>query len=96
MVQPAAGGWPARNWVFLYIAAGAMEHFQWAFIQKTPSVITCADHGVFRVQGRVLERAARAPLIQFEEGDFFGHLQQATAGTDQRLVNLLRQLLDAV
>ncbi|MGH2368821.1 MAG: ABC transporter ATP-binding protein, partial [Chloroflexota bacterium] len=44
----------------------------------------------------VLQRAAAAPLIQFEEGDFFDHLQRASAGMGERLVGLYGQLVQVL
>ncbi len=88
----AAGGRSALFWVGVYIGASAVEEFYWG----AKSIVNAylLDHGSYRIQRRVIERAAAAPLIQFEEGAFFDHLQRATAGLGERLVGLSRQITD--
>ena len=90
LVGERAGGHSALFWLGVYIFASALEDFYWAVYPVLSTYLR--DHGTYRMQGRVLERAAAAPLIQFEEGAFFAHLQRATTGTGDRLVRVYNQL----
>lgn len=86
------GGRSALFWAGVYIAASIMEEFYWTL--KSVLGAYQLDHGTYRIQRRVLERAAAAPLIQFEEGAFFDHLQRATGGMGERLVRLFYRIMD--
>ncbi|MBI3970700.1 MAG: ABC transporter ATP-binding protein [Chloroflexi bacterium] len=86
----AAGGHSALFWVWVYVGASVLEEAYWA-VEPVLSVYL-VDHSGYRIQRRVLERAAAAPLIQFEEGAFFDHLQRASAAIGERLVNLSRDV----
>jgi len=86
-----AGGHSVLFWLGVYIFARALEEFYWGLSPVVSAYLM--DHGTFRMQDRVLERAAAAPLIQFEEGEFFAHLQRATAGTGERLIGVYNQLM---
>ncbi|HLN63646.1 MAG TPA: ABC transporter ATP-binding protein [Symbiobacteriaceae bacterium] len=87
-----AQGHSALFWVSVYIGASAMEQFYWAARSILEAYLR--DHGMYRIQRRVLERAAAAPLIQFEEGAFFDQLQRAADGMGDRLVTLFTRLMD--
>jgi ATP-binding cassette subfamily B protein len=90
LVGERAGGHSALFWLGVYIFASALEEVYWTV---SPVLATyLRDHGAYRMQGRVLERAAAAPLIQFEDGAFFAHLQRATAGAGERLLRVYNQL----
>jgi ABC-type multidrug transport system fused ATPase/permease subunit len=87
-----AGAGPAAHyWVGVYIRASELEEVYWA--AEPVLSVYLVDHSAYRIQRRVLERAAAAPLIQFEEGEFFDHLQRAAGGMGERLVNLSRSLI---
>ncbi|MGH2560174.1 MAG: ABC transporter ATP-binding protein [Thermomicrobiales bacterium] len=89
-----AGGRSALFWAGVYVGASAVDEFYWAakFILQQYLL----DHASYRVERRVLERAGGAPLIQFEEGDFFQHLQRAHAGMGQRLNDVSWKLFDVL
>jgi ATP-binding cassette, subfamily B, bacterial len=72
--------------------ASALEEFYWTF--KNAAANYLRDQGAYRIQRQVLARAAAAPLIQFEEGEFFEHLQRAAAGMGERLATLYQGLVD--
>lgn len=90
----ATGGDAAIFWVWMFIATAAVE----VSTNNLHPILTTylRDQGVHRIQRRVLVRAAAAPLIQFEEGAFFDHLQRATAGMGERLVELYGRLVNVV
>lgn len=88
----AAGGHSALFWLAVYVVASALEEFFWTFKNAVSSYLR--DQGAYRIQRRVLARAAAAPLIQFEEGAFFEHLQRAAAGMGERLATLYQGLVD--
>jgi ABC-type multidrug transport system fused ATPase/permease subunit len=48
---------------------------------------------VFRIQRRVSLRAAAAPLIRFEEGEFFTALQRESEGAGERMTDVYRQFV---
>lgn len=81
-------------WLGLYVLAGAMDEFYW--IAKNFSNFYLLDSAIYRLRNSVLERAARAPLVQFEESAFFEHLQRAMANTGMRLVNISFAIIDAL
>jgi len=82
---------PAVFWVLAFMCASLLEQAYWTL---EPVVSTYLfDHAGHRLQRRVLMRAAGAPLIQFEEGTFFDHLQRASANLGQRLATVYRQLM---
>ena len=92
LVGGDAGGHSALFWAWVFVGASAAEEFyQGGGILLRHYLL---DHGAHRIQRRVLERAAKAPLIQFEEGEFFDHLQRANAGMGQRLVEVFQHLMD--
>jgi hypothetical protein len=80
--QPA-GGRSALFWLGVFIFASALEEFDSTVYPVVSTYLR--DHGTYRIQRRVLERAAAVPLFQFEEGEFFMHLQRATAGMGEQL-----------
>jgi ATP-binding cassette, subfamily B, bacterial len=88
----AAAGHPALFWLAVYVVASALEEFYWTF--KNAAANYLRDQGAYRIQRQVLARAAAAPLIQFEEGEFFEHLQRAAAGMGERLATLYQGLVD--
>lgn len=83
LVSGSAGGHSALFWAGVYIAAAAVEEFYW--FASTILRHYLLDHGSYRIERQVLERASAAPMIQFEEGAFFQHLQRAHAGMGDRL-----------
>lgn len=91
LTKGSAGGHSALFWVGMYIFASALEEFYWAIYPVMQTYL--GDHGSYRIQRQVMERAAAAPLIQFEEGEFFDHLQRASENTGDRLVVLLNQIM---
>jgi ATP-binding cassette, subfamily B, bacterial len=90
LIGGQSGGHSVLFWLSVYIFAGALEEFYWAVSPVLANYLR--DHGTYRLQQRVLERAAAAPLIQFEEGAFFAHLQRAMAGTGDRLMRVYGQI----
>ncbi|MGI8915918.1 MAG: ABC transporter ATP-binding protein [Chloroflexota bacterium] len=90
LISGASGGHSALFWLGAYIFAGLLEDFYWAVYPILSRYLL--DHAAYRMQARVLQRAAAAPLLQFEQGDFFTHLQRATAGTGDRLIRVYNQL----
>jgi ATP-binding cassette, subfamily B, bacterial len=90
LIGGQSGGHSVLFWLSVYIFASALEEFYWAVSPVLANYLR--DHGTYRLQQRVLERAAAAPLIQFEEGAFFAHLQRAMAGTGDRLMRVYGQI----
>jgi ABC-type multidrug transport system fused ATPase/permease subunit len=90
LIVGQSGGHSALFWIGVYIFASALEEFHWTVSPVLTNYLR--DHGTYRLQQRVLERAAAAPLIQFEEGAFFAHLQRAMAGTGDRLMRVYGQI----
>lgn len=88
----AAGGHSATFWLAIYVLAGGLEEFYWTFKNAVANYLR--DQGAYRIQRRVLARAAAAPLIQFEEGAFFEHLQRAASGMGERLATLYQAIVD--
>lgn len=77
-------------WLMVYFGGRALEEVYWALQPILSNYLL--DHGAHRIQRRVLERAAAAPLIQFEAGSFFDHLQRAASGMGERLIQLFGRL----
>jgi ATP-binding cassette, subfamily B, bacterial len=90
LISGQSGGHSALFWIGVYIFAGALEEFHHTVSPVLANYLR--DHGTYRLQQRVLERAAAAPLLQFEEGAFFAHLQRAMAGTGDRLMRVYGQI----
>ena len=86
------GGRAMALWVGVYVAAACVEQFYWPF--KNLAIGRVRDHGLFRLQRRVLERAAAAPLVRFEEGAFFDQLQRASSGLVGRLNDVIYVVAD--
>ncbi len=78
-------------WLGVYVAATLIEQFYWNF--KNLAVGTVRDHGLHRLQARILRRAAAVPLRRFQEGDFFDALQRASSGLG-RLNDLIYTVAD--
>lgn len=79
-------------WLVLYLAATAIEQVYWV-VQPTLQAYL-RDHGSYRIQESVLQRAAAAPLVRFDEPVFFDQLQRANAGMGERLVGLYTSLAE--
>ena len=97
LVDALAGGGGSHTalfWVAVYVGAEALEQVYWPV--KNALTYLLLDHSAYRIQRRVLERAAAAPLIQFDEGDFFDHLQRASAGMGERLSRVSWGIVDGV
>jgi len=88
----ASRGHSVLFWLAVYVIASALGEFYWSFKNLIRDYLR--DQGAYRIQRRVLARAAAAPLIQFEEGAFFEHLQRATNGMGERLAGVYGQLVD--
>lgn len=85
-------GRAALLWAAVYVAADALEQAYWPVKNALYNVLQ--DHSASRIQRRVLERAASAPLIQFEEREFFDHLQRASSGMGERLARVSITVVD--
>ena len=79
-------GQPALFWLGVFIASIVLEQFYWGLNPIVQAYMV--DHGSYYIERRIFERAAVAPLIQFEEGRFFEYLQRAQSGIGQRLVQV--------
>ena len=86
------GGHSVAFWLAIFIVAGVLEEFYWTFKNLISDYLR--DQGAYQIQRRVLERAAAAPLLQFEESAFYDHLQRAAAGMGERLARLYQSLVD--
>lgn len=89
-----AGGHAVLFWVGLYVLGQALEEGYWT--AKNLANDHLLDSASYRIQRRVLARAAAAPLIQLEEGSFFEHLQRASAGMGRRVVAVSLTVVDAL
>ena len=77
-------------WIFVYALTRLADELYFFF---EPVVFTyVVDHGGHRIMRDVLVRAANAPLIDFEVGDFFDRLQRATSNHARRLVDVYGRL----
>ncbi len=83
IVDALITGRSALPWVLVFVLANALEEFYWG--ARAVLYAYLLDHATYRIQRRVLERASAAPLIQFEEGEFFLHLQRASDDMGGRL-----------
>lgn len=79
-------------WLGLYVLVEVTEGGYWT--AKNHANWILLDSTIHRITRRVLRRAARAPLIQFEEGEFFRHLQRASADMGGRVVNTSFGVID--
>ena len=79
-------------WLGVYAASALVEQFYWSF--KNLAVQHLRDHGLYRLQRRLLERAASVPLARFEEAPFFDLLQRAGDGLDGRIHTLIYAVAD--
>jgi ABC-type multidrug transport system fused ATPase/permease subunit len=87
-----AGGHSVAFWLAIFIIAGVLEEFYWTFKNLISDYLR--DQGAYQIQRRVLERAAAAPLLQFEEREFNDHLQRAASGMGERLARLYQAVVD--
>ncbi len=83
IVDALISGRSALPWVLGFIVANALEELYWG--ARAVIYAYLLDHATYRIQRRVLECASAAPLIQFEEGEFFVHLQRASNDMGGRL-----------
>ena len=81
-------------WLGVYVAATLAEQFYWNF--KNLTVGYMRDHGIHRIQGRILRRAAAVPLRHFEDGAFHDALTRASAGLPDRIHGILYMVSDLV
>ena len=70
-------------WLAVYVAATLTEQFYWNF--KNLAVGYMRDHGIHRMQGRILRRAAAVPLRHFEDGAFHDAMTRAASGLPDRI-----------
>jgi ATP-binding cassette subfamily B protein len=84
----------AAAWLGVYVAAALAEQFYWNF--KNLAAALMRDQGVHRLLGRILRRAARAPLREFEDPAFHDAMQRAAAGLPDRLHRLQYTVTDLV
>jgi ABC-type multidrug transport system fused ATPase/permease subunit len=84
----------ALVWAAVYVGAEALEQVYWPV--KNALTYLLLDHSAYSIQRRVLERAAAAPLVRFDEGEFFDHLQRASAGMGDRLARASWGIVDGV
>lgn len=87
----AGSGASLLFWFSLFIGAAALEQVYWSVVDVLGSYLH--DRGAFLLRERVFLRAAAAPLIQFEESNFFDHMQRATSGVGAKLHQLFFTLL---
>ena len=81
-------------WLGVYVAATLAEQFYWNF--KNLTVGYMRDHGIHRIQGRILRRAAAVPLRHFEDGAFHDALTRASAGLPDRIHDIQYMVSDLV
>jgi ABC-type multidrug transport system fused ATPase/permease subunit len=79
-------------WLGVYVAATLTEQFYWNF--KNLAVGYMRDHGIHRLQGRILRRAASVPLREFEDGAFYDALQRAAGDLPGRIHSLQYTVTD--
>ncbi|MBE3577772.1 MAG: ABC transporter ATP-binding protein [Limnochordales bacterium] len=93
LTSPAgmADGRPVLFWLLLFLLARAVEEFYWVLHPTLFAYLR--DHGTYRIQEKVLRRAASAPLVRFDDSTFFDGLQRANAGMGERLVGLVDSIL---
>lgn len=85
-----AGETTLLYWCLVYGGNLILERIYW-LIEPIVSVYL-GDHGAHRIGRDLLLRAAAAPLVDFEDGDFFDRLQRASEGHGRRLIDVYRQL----
>jgi ATP-binding cassette subfamily B protein len=81
-------------WVLVFVLANAMEEFYYG--ARSVLYAYLLDHATYRLQRRVLTHASAAPLIQFEEGEFFIHLQRASDDMGGRLQRVWTAMTDCL
>ena len=94
LVDALLGRDPARAalWAAAYVGADALEQAYWPV--KNALYNTLRDHSAYRIERRVLERAAAAPLIRLEGGAFFDLLQRASVNLGDRLAGVSTTVVD--
>lgn len=81
----------AVRWTLVFAAAAYGEYLFYPLRTHLESIIL--DRTIHRLQRRVLERAATAPLVAFEQGPFFSRLERATDDLGARVSAILNNLL---
>ncbi|MGE5482879.1 MAG: hypothetical protein ACM3VX_08260, partial [Bacteroidota bacterium] len=89
--QGTAAGRPVLFWLVLFLLARAVEEFYWVLHPTLFAYLR--DHGTYRIQDKVLRRAAAAPLVRFDDSTFFDALQRASSGMGGRLVGLFGDIV---
>ncbi len=84
----------AVTWMAIFLAASLIEQLYWPLREHLQSIIT--DSATHRIQGRVLRRAAAAPLVAFEDGPFFERLQRATDDLGSRIAGIFQSGIDVL
>lgn len=90
LVAGSYHGQSVMFWIAVYVAGAALEEFYWTVYPVLSTHMV--DHGFYRIHRRVLERAAAAPLMQYEEGPFFNYLQRAHEDMAGRLMQVWNAL----
>ncbi|HYH11840.1 MAG TPA: hypothetical protein VD789_05740, partial [Thermomicrobiales bacterium] len=78
----------AIMWAALFLGTSMLEQAYWPTRNYLQSIIL--DSAIHDVHGRVLRRAASAPLEAFESGAYFARLQRATDNIGQRIASIFQ------
>ena len=79
-------------WTAAFFGASLVEALYWPVRGYLQTGIL--DYAIHRIQGRVLERAASAPLVAFEHGPFFARLQRASDNLGQHVSGIFGAVID--
>jgi len=89
--SPTPGAWDIPTWMLLYIAAILVEMTM--NMMRPIIMVYLRDHATYHIQLRIYEQATKAPLIRFEEGEFYDCLRRANNNLGDRLTELLNGML---
>ena len=73
--SPTPGAWDIPTYMLLYIAAILVEMTM--NMLRPIIMVYLRDHATHHIQSRIYEQATEAPLIRFEEGEFYDCLRRA-------------------